>query len=67
MPRATTPGGSSTVRLTMSGCIKAGVTWRADSDRFGDSTVPSSVSVGRWFGTPRHEPFFRAGISSYGI
>jgi hypothetical protein len=30
--------------------------------RFGDLVVPSSVTVGWWFGTPRYAPFFRAGI-----
>ena len=30
--------------------------------RFGDFIVPSRVTVGWWFGTTRHAPFFRAGI-----
>lgn len=30
--------------------------------RFGDLVVPSSVTVGWWFGTPRYAPFFRAEI-----
>ena len=32
--------------------------------RFGDLLIPSSVSVGWWFGTPRSEPFFTARIIS---
>ena len=31
--------------------------------RFGDLVLPSSVSVGWWFGTPRYEPFFKALIT----
>lgn len=30
---------------------------------FGGLTVPSRVSVGWWFGTPRYEPFFEAEIT----
>jgi hypothetical protein len=30
---------------------------------FGGLTVPSRVSVGWWFGTPRYEPFFEAEIA----
>jgi hypothetical protein len=30
--------------------------------RFGDVVVPSSVTVGWWFGTPRYAPFFEAEI-----
>jgi hypothetical protein len=30
--------------------------------RFGDFLVPSELTVGWWFGTPRYEPFFRAQI-----
>jgi hypothetical protein len=30
--------------------------------RFGDLLIPSSLSVGWWFGTPRYAPFFRADI-----
>jgi hypothetical protein len=30
--------------------------------RFGDVLIPSSLSVGWWFGTPRYEPFFEAQI-----
>jgi hypothetical protein len=29
---------------------------------FGDLVVPSSVSVGWWFGTPRYRPFFHADV-----
>ena len=31
--------------------------------RFGDLVVPSRVSIGWWFGTPRYEPFFEATIT----
>jgi hypothetical protein len=30
--------------------------------RFGDLTLPSEVSVGWWWGTPRYEPFFEATV-----
>ena len=30
---------------------------------FGGLTVPSRLSVGWWFGTPRYEPFFEAEIT----
>jgi hypothetical protein len=30
--------------------------------RFGDFVVPSSVTVGWWFGTPRYAPFFKADV-----
>ncbi|MEA2248926.1 MAG: hypothetical protein QOH46_3455 [Solirubrobacteraceae bacterium] len=30
--------------------------------RFGDLVIPSSLSVGWWFGTPRYAPFFKAHI-----
>lgn len=29
---------------------------------FGDLTLPSRVTVGWWFGTPRYEPFFEADV-----
>jgi hypothetical protein len=32
--------------------------------RFGAFTLPSLVTVGWWFGTPRHQPFFEAAILS---
>jgi hypothetical protein len=32
--------------------------------RFGDVLIPSSVSVGWWFGTPGYAPFFKARITS---
>ena len=32
--------------------------------RFGDVLIPSSVSVGWWFGTARYAPFFKARIAS---
>jgi hypothetical protein len=31
--------------------------------RFGELTIPSRLSVGWWFGTPRYTPFFTAEIS----
>ena len=30
--------------------------------RFGDLILPSEVSIGWWWGTPRYEPFFEATI-----
>jgi hypothetical protein len=30
--------------------------------RFGELVIPSRLSVGWWFGTPRHQPFFTAEI-----
>jgi hypothetical protein len=30
--------------------------------RFGDFVVPSSITGGWWFATPRYTPFFRAEI-----
>ena len=35
--------------------------------RFGDVVVPSSFTVGWWFGTPRYAPFFRAEVNSLAI
>jgi hypothetical protein len=32
--------------------------------RFGDLTLPSTLSVGWWFDTPRYAPFFRAQITA---
>jgi hypothetical protein len=32
--------------------------------RFGDLVLPSTLSVGWWFDTPRYAPFFRAEISA---
>ncbi len=32
--------------------------------RFGDLTIPSRVSIGWWFGTPRFTPFFEATITA---
>lgn len=34
----------------------------ASERRFGDVVIPSRVSVGWWFGTPRYAPFFEATI-----
>lgn len=31
--------------------------------RVGDFVVPSAITVGWWFGTPRYTPFFEAGVS----
>jgi len=33
--------------------------------RFGEFTVPSSVTVGWWFGTPRYAPFFEAEVRDW--
>jgi hypothetical protein len=43
------------------GYIPCGCEVRAER-RFGDVVVPSSVTVGWWFGTPRYAPFFEAEI-----
>jgi hypothetical protein len=32
--------------------------------RFGDVTIPSRISVGWWYGTPRFKPFFEAAITA---
>jgi hypothetical protein len=32
--------------------------------RFGNVTIPSRVSVGWWYGTPRYKPFFEATITA---
>jgi hypothetical protein len=45
------------------GYIPCGCDVRAER-RFGDLVVPSAVTVGWWFGTPRHAPFFTAEIRS---
>jgi hypothetical protein len=45
------------------GYIPCGCDVRAER-RFGDLVVPSAVTVGWWFGTPRHAPFFAAEIRS---
>ena len=34
--------------------------------RFGHVTIPSRVSVGWWYGTPRYKPFFEATITAAG-
>jgi hypothetical protein len=34
--------------------------------RFDDLLIPSSLSVGWWFGTPRQAPFFKARIRDRG-
>jgi hypothetical protein len=43
------------------GYIPCGCEVRAER-RFGDLVVPSAVTVGWWFGTPRHAPFFTAEV-----
>ncbi len=43
------------------GYIPFGGTVRAER-RFGDVVLPSEISVGWWFGTPRYRPFFEATI-----
>ncbi len=30
--------------------------------RFGDVVIPSRVTVGWWYGTPRHKPFFETAV-----
>ena len=32
--------------------------------RFGDVTIPSRISIGWWYGTPRYKPFFEATITA---
>ena len=43
------------------GYIPFGGTVRAER-RFGDVVLPSAVTIGWWFGTPRFKPFFEATI-----
>jgi hypothetical protein len=43
------------------GYIPCGCEVRAER-RFGDLVVPSAITVGWWFGTPRYAPFFEAEI-----
>jgi hypothetical protein len=43
------------------GYVPCGALVRAER-RFGPLTLPSHVSVGWWFGTPRFAPFFEAEI-----
>lgn len=45
------------------GYIPFGGTIHAER-RFGELVLPSRVTVGWWFGTPRYEPFFEATIRS---
>jgi hypothetical protein len=45
------------------GYIRFGGTIHAE-ERFGDLVLPSRVTVGWWFGTPRYAPFFEATILS---
>lgn len=47
------------------GYIPCGCEVRAER-RFGRVTVPSRVSVGWWWGTPRYEPFFEAELTTLG-
>jgi hypothetical protein len=35
-----------------------------EEQRFGHFTLPSRVTIGWWFGTPRYQPFFEATILS---
>lgn len=48
------------------GYIPCGAQLEAER-RFGDLVVPSSLTVGWWFGTPRYAPFFRAEIHELAI
>jgi hypothetical protein len=41
--------------------IPCGGTFAAEQ-RFGDLVIPSRLTVGWWFDTPRYEPFFKAMI-----
>ncbi len=43
------------------GYVPCGGTMHAER-RFGELVLPSRVTVGWWFGTPRYEPFFEAEI-----
>jgi hypothetical protein len=47
------------------GYVPCGCTVHAER-AFGELRVPSRLSVGWWFGTPRHTPFFEAEIRSVG-
>jgi hypothetical protein len=46
--------------------IPCGCEARAER-RFGDVVVPSSVTVGWWFGTPRYAPFFEADVNELAL
>jgi hypothetical protein len=48
------------------GYIPCGCEVRAER-RFGDVVVPSSVTVGWWFGTPRYAPFFQADVEALAL
>ena len=54
------------VRQREYGYIPCGCEVRAER-RFGDVVVPSSVTVGWWFGTPRYAPFFEAEVDSLAV
>jgi hypothetical protein len=43
------------------GYIPCGCEVRSER-RFGDVVVPSAITVGWWFGTPRYAPFFKADV-----
>ena len=43
------------------GYIPCGCEVRSER-RFGDLVVPSALTVGWWFGTPRYAPFFEADV-----
>jgi hypothetical protein len=45
--------------IPFGGCVHA-------ERRFGDLLIPSSLSVGWWFGTPRYAPFFKARVRESG-
>jgi hypothetical protein len=45
------------------GYIPCGCVVHAEQ-RFGDLVLPSSLTVGWWFGTPSYAPFFRAVIKN---
>jgi hypothetical protein len=54
---------ASAMRWNKDGYIPCGCEVRAER-RFGDVVVPSAVTVGWWFGTPRWAPFFEATVVS---
>ena len=54
---------ASALRWNKDGYVRCGCLVHAER-RFGNVVVPSTVTVGWWFGTPRWAPFFEATIGS---